>query len=288
MKNFSRREFFEKFVPKSDGNAESFPLPEMENGTTEQPTLSRRSFIKFLGAMGTAVALEQIGVKTAEAQENKEAQKNFKTENQEPTLQEKSVTESKPETSTKFQRPGKKQEDKEDSYTETAVEQSLVMGARYIADAIFEKLKIEHGNQSLSDEEIIEYLRDKPISGLLEVGVLGPIIEEALLRALPSGFIDKNDKRTRWEIGIPTSLLFALFHNLKRENSGELQFVKSVPIGQFMEGLFYWYLMREKGFSHATMAHSINNAIPMSIGILLFKKYPEEEKAKEMIRKYLR
>ena len=162
------------------------------------------------------------------------------------------------------------------------------MGARYIADAIFEKLKIEHGNQSLSDEEIIEYLRDKPISGLLEVGVLGPIIEEALLRALPSGFIDKNDKRTRWEIGIPTSLLFALFHNLKRENSGELQFVKSVPIGQFMEGLFYWYLMREKGFSHATMAHSINNAIPMSIGILLFKKYPEEEKAKEMIRKYLR
>jgi len=286
MEDFTRREFFKKFVPSPEDNAEAVPLPETENSTTEQPILSRRSFIKFLGAMGASVALEQIGVKTAKAQGNEDAEKNPETENQESISQEKSVTEPKPETSTKTQRPGEEQENKEGSYMETVVEQSLMMGAKHIASAIFEKLKIEHGNPLLSDEKIIEYLRDKPISGLLEAGVLGPIIEEALFRALPSGFIDKNDKRSRWEIGIPTSLLFALVHNLKKEESGELQFAKSVPISQFMGGLFYWYLMREKGYSHATMAHSMNNAIPLSIGILLFKAYPEG-KALKITRKIL-
>lgn len=284
MEDFSRREFFKKLVPRSESNAEATPLPEAESGATEQSTLSRRSFVKFLGAVGAAVALEQIGVKTAEAQENKEAEKNPKVENQKPIPQETPAKEPKHETSDKAQKLEAEQEDKENSFSETAIEQSLMMGAKYIANAIFEKLKIEHGNQSLSDEKIIEYLRDKPISGLLEAGVLGPIIEEALFRALPASFIDKNDKRNRWEIGIPTSLLFALAHNFKKEESGELQFAKSVPTSQFMGGLFYWYLMREKGYSHATMAHSMNNAIPVSIGILLFKTYPEE-KALKITRK---
>lgn len=285
MEDFSRREFFKKFAPRPESNAKAIPLPEIESGATEQPTLSRRSFVKFLGAMGAAVALEQIGVKTAEAQQNKETEKNPKVEKQEPVPKETPVTEPKPEISTEAQGlKTEKTEDKENSFAETAIEQSLMMGAKYIANAIFEKLKIEHGNKSLRDEEIIEYLKDKPISGLLMVGALGPVIEEALFRALPTGFIDKNDKRSRWEIGIPTSLLFALTHNLKKEESGELQFTKSIPISQFMGGLFYWYLMREKGYIHATMAHSMNNAIPMSIGILLFKAYPEE-KAFKITRK---
>ena len=284
MEDFSRREFFKKFIPKSESNTEAIPLPETGSSTTEKPTLSRRSFVKFLGAMGAAVALEQIGVKTAEAQQNKETEKNPQAENQEPIPQKTPATEPRPEIPDKTQKLEAEQENKENSFTETAVEQSLMMGAKYIANAIFEKLKIEHGNQSLSDEKMIEYLKDKPINGLLKAGVLGPIIEEALFRALPAGFIDKNDKRSRWEIGIPTSLLFALAHNFKEEESGELQFAKSIPISQFMGGLFYWYLMREKGYSHATMAHSMNNAIPMSIGILLFKAYPEE-KALKITRK---
>lgn len=257
MENFSRREFFKKFVPKSSEKNEDISAPEVTNTQTEQTTLSRRDFLKFISAIGVVATTEQIGIKTAQAQENQKT-------------------------------TGAEQGDKEHSYTKTIIEQSLIMGASVIADTILEKLKIEHGNKILSEEDIIEYFRDKPIKGLLEVGILGPVVEEALFRALPSrGLINKKDARHRWDIGIPTSLLFALGHNLKIEESGELRFIKSVPVSAFMGGLFYWYLMREKGYSHAAIAHSMNNTIPMSIGILLFKAYPEE-KAEEIVKKYFK
>lgn len=254
MENFSRRKFFKKFVPKFKENIEGVSDSDATNVKTEQAVLSRRDFLNFIGAIGVAVTTGQIGIKTAQAHENKKTS-------------------------------GMEQYTKEHSYTETAIEQSLIMGANYVAEAIFEKLKIEHGNKTLNVEDIIEYFRDKPIDGLLKVGILGPVIEETLFRALPSGlFINKKDAQHRWDIGIPVSLLFALSHNLKQEEWGELQFVKSVPFSAFIGGLFYWYLMREKGYSHAVMAHSINNTIPMSIGILLFKAYPEE-RATEIVKK---
>ena len=254
MEDFSRREFLKKFAPKPQEQTKTSLAPEIENTKTEQATLSRRAFLKFLGAIGATIAMEQIGVKAVEAQGRKETAKT-------------------------------KQHNKEYSYKETAIEQSLMIVAECIAETIFEKLKIEYGNHTLSEEELIEYFRDKPIEGLLQAGALGPVIEEALFRALPSRiFTNKKDKRHKWEIGIPTSLLFAFAHNMRRKDLGKLEFVKSVPIAQFMAGLFWWYLMRKKGYSHAVMAHSINNTIPMSIGILLFKTYPEE-KAIQIARK---
>lgn len=251
MENFSRREFLKKLLPDDKIGTEYIPIQEIKNSNIEQPTLSRRAFLKFVGGIGVALAMERVGAKTAEAQNDKESAK----------------------------------KDKESSYAETAIEQSLMMGASAIAGAIFEKLKIKTGNKSLSEEEIIKYFRDDAINSLFYVGILGPAVEEALFRALPSrGLIDKNDKRQRWDIGIPTSLLFALAHNFREEESGELQFVKSVPVSQFMGGLFWWYLMRVKGYSHAAIAHSMNNTIAVSIGILLFKAYPEE-KATKIVKK---
>ncbi|MEK7074446.1 MAG: CPBP family glutamic-type intramembrane protease [Patescibacteria group bacterium] len=288
MEDFSRREFFKKFIPKPQEKVEIDPVQEkasiagvceMEGVKTEQRILSRRTFLKFVGAIGAAVAIEQMGSKRAEAQEASEDSKINDIKNQKTDTQSKSEN-----ISHEIQTSEAEQKSAEDSYTQTAIEQSLMMGAKYIANAIFEKLKIENGNKSLSDEEIIECLRDKPISSLFVTGVLAPVIEEAFLRALPSAFIDENDKKHRWDIGIPTSLLFALTHNFKKEESGELRFLKVVPINQFMGGLFYWYLMREKGYSHATMAHSINNAIKICIGMLLVRAYPEK-KATEMVRK---
>lgn len=276
MENFSRRELFKKFIPKHEKNAHNISTSDIENVEKEHVTLSRRSFLKFLGAMGTALAIEQIGVSTAEPQKDSEVNKKIDTKNQDVspqvTLKQKSEDTSSHESKTEIE-----EDNKEGSYTETAIEQSLMIGAKYIAHAIFKKLKIEHGDKSMTDEEIIKSLRDYPIATLFASGVFVPVIEEALFRGLPSAFIDTNDTRRRWEIGIPTSLLFALVHNVSKEESGKLQFIKSVPINQFMGGLFYWYLMREKGYSHAVFAHSMNNAIPLSIGILLFKAFPEKK-----------
>ncbi|HEV7424713.1 MAG TPA: hypothetical protein VGO21_06045, partial [Candidatus Paceibacterota bacterium] len=72
-------------------------------------------------------------------------------------------------------------------------------------------------------------------------------------------------------------------HNIELKKSLELKIHKSVPLSQFMGGLLYWYLMRERGYSHAVLAHSINNSVPFSIGALLFKIYPPE-KAEKIIK----
>lgn len=282
MEGFSRREFFKKFIPKSQKDLNTIPVQETKEAEIASQVLSRREFLKFIGAIGATVAMGQVGIKTAEAQETSETTKTNDRERQEGIAQ----TDMQPKSENISHETQTSEEEQKDidSYTETAIEQSLMMGAKYIANAVFEKLKIENGNKSMSDEEIIEYLEDESISTLFTSGVLAPIIEEALFRALPSGFINQNDKGHRWEIGIPTSFLFALMHNFKKEESDEWSFTKAVPISQFMGGLFYWYLMREKGYSHATMAHSMNNAIPFSIGILLLKAYPKE-KATKMVRK---
>lgn len=274
MENLSRREFFEKFISRPQRL--EWESDKRERDTT--PILSRRSFIKFIGVMGAVVALEKIGVRTAGAQENKETAEDSKTKNQQLAQQKINIKESVDPADTQ------KLEPKDNSFKKTAIEQILMMIAESVVNAVFKELGMRVGNQSLSAEKLVEYLRDKPIIGLIKLGVLGPAIEEALFRALPDGFIDKNDRRRRWDIGIPTSILFALSHNLKREDSGELRFVESVPISQFMGGLFYWYLMRERGYSHAIFAHSMHNAIPLSIGILLFKVYPGE-KALEIIKR---
>jgi predicted RNA binding protein YcfA (HicA-like mRNA interferase family) len=44
-----------------------------------------------------------------------------------------------------------------------------------------------------------------------------------------------------------------------------------------MGGLFYWYLMRERGFSHAALAHSTHNATVLAIGKLLYKIFPPKK-----------
>lgn len=236
MENLSRREFFKKFISRPQGPG--WESDKRESDTT--PILSRRSFIKFIGVMGAVVALEKIGVRTAGAQENKEIAEDSKTKNQQLAQQKINIKESVDLADTQ------KLEPKDNSFKKTAIEQILMMIAESVVNAVFKELGMRVGNQSLSAEKLVEYLRDKPIIGLIKLGVLGPAIEEALFRALPDGFIDKNDRRRRWDIGIPTSILFALSHNLKREDSGELRFVESVPISQFMGGLFYWYLMRER------------------------------------------
>ena len=106
--------------------------------------------------------------------------------------------------------------------------------------------------------------------------VRAPIIEEALFRIIPSYLSGGAGKR--WDVGIPTSALFALLHNLTaRETPGlgiplgaERKLALTwVPLPQFMMGCYFWYLMREHGALAALLTHSGANhlsGLPMLMG----------------------
>ncbi len=292
MEDLSRRELLQKFIPKFQKETTKIVgTPEIVNSEVKQlPLLDRKTFLKFIGVLGAVLAVEQVGIKTTQAQENKGVIQQNDTKNPEQITKETPTNKQlKPENvSNKIPKPETKLEaeqqgNKENSYLDTAIEQSLMRVATRVTGEIFKRMKIQQGNQSLNPKLVLAYLRDYPISGVLEAGILGPAVEEAIFRALPSviidRFVDTKDNRSRWEVGIPTSVLFALYHNFKKGESGEWEFIKSVTMSQFMSGLFYWYLMREKGYSHTLLAHSMNNAIPFSIGALLFKIYPEKKAA---------
>jgi membrane protease YdiL (CAAX protease family) len=162
--------------------------------------------------------------------------------------------------------------EKDPSYSETTIEQGLMILAKLLVSKVFEQLKIAHGNKSLKSEELIQFLQEKPLEGLIELGFIGPAMEETIFRLLPSVLIGKQGQRC--DVGIPTSALFALIHNIEGDQLNTLKLAKSIPIAQFLGGLFYWYLMREKGFSHAVLGHTINNSAYF-IGQLLLRAYPK-------------
>lgn len=248
MENFSRREFLKNLIP-GVGQLNETLNTDSESTETEKIELSRRDFLKFLGVLGAGAAMEHVGIKTASA------------EPAEPEIQIVSEIEN----------------NSIESYSETAIEQSLWIAAKVLTNHIFEELKINTGNASLSDEEIKRWVEKTPILPLFTSTMLGPLVEEFAWRALPSSMIDKNDNRINWNVGIPISAIFALSHNLKlkKELPGIEILGDSIPVTQFMGGLFYWYLMREKGYSHAVMAHSMSNTIPLAIATYLYKAYPE-------------
>lgn len=174
---------------------------------------------------------------------------------------------------------------REGSYIETAIEQTLMMIAKKSAHIALGHIGIENGNKNITPDELVKYLRDKPISTIFEMGIAIPVLEEYAIRFLPSEIIAGPSKGHRWDVGIPMSALFALSHNLilkKEEEHWKFRIGKTIPLTQFMGGMFYWYLMRERGFEHAALAHSMNNGGSFAIGALLFKMYPPEEATEKL------
>jgi len=295
--DISRRDFLKEFLPLSSENQESenqepaqeaFPQKNEnieKDNKEEKIIISRKNFLKFI--VGASLSIGFAGGIKGEIEGNNE---NHEKHEKPLTLKERAeedTQEAKKELSDFMERISS-EEMKDSSYAETVVEQGLMMLAKKTANEIFEKLEIDHGNKGITQEDLIKYLKEKPLTTLFRSGILHPILEEAIFRALPvDKLIDKTDRRKRWDIGIPVSALFAFSHNFRNgENFGDLELYKSVPVSQFMGGLFYWYLMREKGFSHATMAHSMNNAVPESLGAIFLKLFPGE-KGEEMAKKIL-
>ena len=156
------------------------------------------------------------------------------------------------------------------SLAKTAIEASLFTTAQIISTPLIKALKLPVGRASSAETE--KMLREKPFTSLLLIAGVAPPIEEALFRLLPSYLIAGKNNGQRWDVGVPASAIFALVHSLKFEDGQLLE--KKIPLYQFTGGLFFWYLMRERGYTHTTLGHSTVNAIAISIGRLLYETFP--------------
>lgn len=260
----SRREFFKRFTTSK---IKTIPETPMENrGDQLEKIASRRDFVKALGIIAATLATG----------ENLRAQENPGQGQDQPSHPPQSQSE----------QPVENIDEKEFSFDETLMEQSLVIVAKKIVSTIFTKLDIEHGNKAINTEELMKKINDKPIETYLKSAVFFPIVEELIFRKLPSSFASRglekeNDKA--WGVGITTSAIFSAMHNITdRDPPGNLKFVtNSIPIEQFMGGLFYWYLIRERGLPHSILAHSMNNTV--AFAQLLLKSYPNKTRATSIL-----
>ena len=147
------------------------------------------------------------------------------------------------------------------------MKQSLIYTAAQIAvfPLVGKVTKLPLG-KSISPETR-DRLRKNPLGTLIR-GFEAPIMEEAVYRQIPSLIVDlttNNAKGDFWQVGVPMAAIFAARHNLKLET---MQFnIEKIPLPQFVGGLFYWYLMRERGFAHASLAHITHNTIINILGI---------------------
>ena len=163
-------------------------------------------------------------------------------------------------------------------YLRTLMETQLLIGGEILSELTMRALGIQRGYRE-DPEDLTRLLTEERWKTILAMVVVNPLFEEASFRLFPSLVIGKKGKR--WEVGVPISVIFALAHNLQKDKvSGGIKFNKEfVPLPQFLAGIYYWYLIRERGFSHAFLAHAFNNgfATAVMLATLLLKNYPPRD-----------
>lgn len=259
---------------------ESSSIPS-EITTSEQPhpkfVLSRRQFIAMLtstAALGAASYLSgNIPVNAASA---------------EKTLDSK-LSQNKEE----------KQKRDEAPLLKTLEEQGLLVIGKAVTLAICRKIGIPIKIPKTNSDEITrQLLMEKPLKSFLNIAILGPAVEEGLFRLIPSLFFNrpgwdlsyKHGESTPvvninfWEVGIPTSALFALAHNVESDGKDNIKLnMKTIPLTQFAQGVFFWYVMRNRGIGQAILTHMANNGILLGswhVANFLSKVFPGKSSKK--------
>lgn len=251
------------------------PEPKKEGDNTDE--WSRRSFLKFLVALGPALT---IGPSKTEASDSKDI----------PSKKLEGAINKRIEKVGDKYRPI---EEQDQSKLRTAVEASLMLAGEFIAREVFAKMGFKG---AISFEEFKDdaqktdtFLR---LLFAMPAVILMPIIEEIFFRAVPSEVLAgrkyRGSKEKRWEMGIPVSILFALAHNLEKDKLTDsmklASFGEKIPLGQFIGGLFFWYLMREKGLSHAVIAHQVQNAEIIGIAEFLYQIFPKKDVGTSVVK----
>ena len=265
----SRRDFFKKITGR--GREKNTPLPESTKPSTPgtsspvhtetnqefKEKLSRKTFLEFLVGASLILTLPELFPKSDQVQEKTKEEKKNIVDSVQNSVEH--FTQS-----IDWQKFDKNLS-KDTSYIEAIVGQTLIRIASEIGERILKDLNIKTGNQSLTNKEVEEMLKKAPIESYVRTVIVGPLMEEWIFRLIPSAFADRNTRRkdSFWELGIPVTAIFALIHNIEDIKVGDKTTLKlhldSIPLNQFMSGLFFWHLMRQKGFNHAVLAHMFNN-----------------------------
>lgn len=161
---------------------------------------------------------------------------------------------------------------REGSYARTLTETGLLAIGQIVTKSVIESMGKKQRSVPMPSKSMS--LLDRIATEV----VLGPLLEESLLRWLPSEIVDRVDSEPgnkHWEVGIPISVIFALLHiSKKQQGETPLNTVDVMPYKSFIMGIYYWYLTRERGIEHTAVSHMSNNALATSLSLLLEKVYP--------------
>ena len=130
--------------------------------------------------------------------------------------------------------------------------------------AALQAVGVRFGNAGADKLEALS--KTAPGVMLVSACIVGPIVEEAIFRLLPSKLLDfanslrrkPESKNPAWSTGLVASALFAAAHGLS-----------AIPIPQFLSGLFFWRTMRNYGYWGAVFCHAAQNGILLGVGYLL-------------------
>ena len=151
----------------------------------------------------------------------------------------------------------------------TAVETIGLLALMAASAPVLMKLKFPIGTAMSSEDE--KELLENPKDALRILAVEAPIKEELRYRLKPSLLYGAN-----WDVGVASSLLFALDH-LKKPDGG---IERKLPFFQLVEGLYFWQLMRKRGIHHSVVAHATINGILAIAGSLAYRYADNEAKDK--------
>lgn len=249
------------------------PLPEVE---PEIAKFTRKQFLKFLAVTGSfAIAGHYLGNRI-----DSTLQKNTTT-NKSALLQQGHSSQEKdmPLQSGQQQFESNDLEADVASLSDTATQTLLYTLSEFVSAPIVRALRIPIGNSGISEKVLREFMEKPLYKLLLDVGVETPLLEEAIFRALPQLLVKNKTREDLWNVGIPTSVLFALVHNMKHDEEGnEIVFATDrIPLYQFISGLFLWKLMRERGLPHSILAHGVNNSAALSVARLYYNVFSDKK-----------
>lgn len=125
-----------------------------------------------------------------------------------------------------------------------------------------EKFGVNIGNKGMQEGEKI-HGRYPFHEELIVRALLIPPLEEGVCRGIPNLILMAlKAKGAQWKVGLPISVLFAAGHNVYTDEQNEHSFsTDTPPLPQFVGGVFVWKMMRDRGWMHAVVAHSVINVV---------------------------